>query len=88
MPIAFYKGQNITKQTLVIDECAFVNCVLKDCDLFYSGGDFELLGTRMENCRIHWRGAAQRTLQLLQVTGTIQPVAPQQPLQVDKSKMN
>jgi hypothetical protein len=64
MPIAKYEGKTLEKQAFVIEECCFMNCVLRECDLFYSGGDSEWMNTQMENCRWHFRGPALKTLQL------------------------
>ena len=41
-----YEGQNFHKKTFVIEECFFVNCVLRECAFFYSGGDFDWAGSR------------------------------------------
>lgn len=62
-----YKDKNISEQTFVLEETAFVDCTLKDCDLFYSGGDFEFVNLKLDNSRIHFRGGAKNT-QLLMVT--------------------
>jgi len=89
MPLTKYEGQKFTKGAFIIDECFYVNCVLTDCDLFYAGGNFEWVESRMEGCRWHWRGPALNTLQLLQALGALK--APQSPpLQAvaDHSKMN
>jgi hypothetical protein len=53
--ITKYEGQTLTKQSFVIEECCFMNCVLKECDLFYSGGDVEWMNSPLENCRWHFR---------------------------------
>lgn len=53
-----YEKATLTKATFVMEDCFFIDSVLKDCDLFYSGGDVEMVNTRMENCRWHFRGAA------------------------------
>jgi hypothetical protein len=69
-----YEGKTLTKAVFVVEECCFINCELKDCDLFYGGGDFELLNVKIDNCRWHFRGQALKTIQLQQTIGMLQPV--------------
>ena len=66
-----YEGQTFKRKTFVIEDCLFVNCVLHECDIFYSGGDFEWVNTSFENCSIHWRGAAGSTVRFLQTMGLL-----------------
>jgi hypothetical protein len=40
MPIAAYEGQTFTNKAFNLEECWFVNCVLKECVIFYSGGSY------------------------------------------------
>ena len=47
-----YKDKKISEQTFELEEVALHDCQLKDCDIFYSGGDFELVNTTMDNCRM------------------------------------
>jgi hypothetical protein len=69
------KDQKFAQRAFVLEDTVFVNCHLKQCDLFYSGGDVEWLNTNFENCRFHWRGAAKNTFGLLLM---LKIVAPQQ----------
>ena len=88
MPITKYEGQTFEKQSFVVEESFFVNCVLRDCDLFYSGGDFEWLNMRLENSRWHFRGPALKTMQLMQIQGMLkQPQTPPQ-FPASSSKLN
>lgn len=74
MPITKYENTTLTKQCYVIEECCFINCVLSECHLFYSGGDLETLNCRFENCHWHFRGAALKTMQTLQQIGILKPL--------------
>ena len=71
MPITKYEGKELTKAVFVMEDCYFANCVLTDCDLFYSGGDVEFENLKMDNCRWHFRGPAQKTFQILQNIGML-----------------
>ena len=64
-------GKKLSKQAFVLEETYFVNCVLRECDLFYSGGDCQWVNTTFENCYFHWLGAAKNTRKLLGVLGML-----------------
>ena len=66
-----YENKEFKNVTFVAEECFFVNCVLRECDLFYSGGDFEWVNANFQNCRWHFRGQALRTIQLGQLLGML-----------------
>ena len=76
-----HENKEYKNMTFVMEDCFFVNCVLRECDLFYSGGDVEWANLRFENCRWHFRGQAMRTIQLAQQIGMLKagtiPVPPQ-----------
>lgn len=74
-----YRNQTFQGKTFILDEVTFLECKLSDCDLYYSGGDFEWVNSHFENCRFHWRGAAKNTVALLQGMGAFQwPQTPPQ----------
>lgn len=81
-----YEGQKLEKVAFVAEESFFVNCVLTDCDLFYSGGDVEWVSTSFQNCRWHWQGAAGKTLNLMRLLGMLKPqeIPPQNPASSSK----
>jgi hypothetical protein len=66
-----YQDKNISDQTFELEEAVFINCSLKNCDLFYSGGDTEFVNLRIDGCRFHFRGAAKNTQQLFLTLGMI-----------------
>jgi hypothetical protein len=82
MAIQVYQDKALNGQSFILEECIFIDCQLKNCDFFFSGGDTEWTNTNFENCRFHWRGAAKSTFALLQNLGLIpqQPAAPKPPI--------
>jgi hypothetical protein len=76
--IKVYEDKALNDQSFILDDVVFIRCRLKNCDLFYSGGDYEWIETHFENCRFHWRGAAKSTFALLQGMGII-PLQPPMP---------
>ncbi len=63
-------------QHVVLDEGVFVNCTFKNCSLEYAGGDVYVQNCTGEGCQLVWRGAAQRTVILLQGLGLMVPPTP------------
>jgi len=66
-----YREKSISNESFVLDEVAFFNCVLKNCDLFYSGGEYQVVETKLDGCRIHFRGAAKNTQALFLTLGML-----------------
>jgi hypothetical protein len=71
MPIAVHEGDTIMASNFVVEEHIFINCKLKNCRLFYSGGAFEWVNTSFENCNWGFRGPARDTFQLLMTLGML-----------------
>jgi len=68
-----HEKESFESQHLVLDERVFIDCVFKNCSLEYSGGDVYVQNCCDENCQLVWRGAAQRTVILLQGLGLLVP---------------
>jgi hypothetical protein len=88
MTINRYEGKTFTKQSFVMDESFFINCVLSDCDLFYSGGDADWMNLTWENCRWHFRGPALKTMQLMQTVGMMTTPPPPTPCPANNLNVN
>jgi hypothetical protein len=68
-----YRDKTLCNQTIELEEVAFVNCQVRDCDVFYSGGDFDWQASNFVNCRFHFRGPAKNAVALLQSIGLLRP---------------
>jgi hypothetical protein len=66
-----YKNTTITKEAIVLEEVCLIDCTLKDCDVFYSGGDADYQNLKLDNTRFHFRGEAQKTVQTLASFGML-----------------
>lgn len=73
MSIKKYQNQSFINETFQLEECWFVNCVLKNCTIFFSGGSYEMEQTSFENCQYKFQNEAQRTCQLLGQIGALPP---------------
>jgi hypothetical protein len=87
--IKVYEDKILNDESFILDEVVFLRCRLKNCDLFYHGGDFEWTETSMENCRFHWRGPAKNSVALFQLLqGSNQPQLPPKPPTSTANKPN
>ena len=71
MPITVHENDTIMGSTFVVEEHIFINCKLKNCRLFYSGGAFEWVNTSFENCSWGFRDEAGNTLRLAMMLGMV-----------------
>lgn len=68
-----HENKVFESQHVILDDGVFVNCTFKNCSLEYSGGDVYVQNCQGEGCQLIWRGAAQRTVLLLQGLGLMVP---------------
>jgi len=68
-----YENETFEKRHVVLDDGVFISCTFKNCSLEYSGGDVHVQNVQAESCQLIWRGAAQRTVFLLQALGLVIP---------------
>jgi hypothetical protein len=68
-----FENQVFENQHVILDDGVYVNCKFKNCSLEYSGGDVYVQNCQGEGCQLVWRGAAQRTVLLLQGLGLMVP---------------
>ena len=86
MPITKYEGQTFKSRVFQLEECWFVNCVLRECTIFFAGGPYELANTTFDNCQWKFQGNAALTLGLLTQIGLIPP-GQKPPAQIQTPKM-
>lgn len=60
-------GQTFGKAKLALDNHVYKNCTIDDCDIYYSGGPFELLDTRVTNCRLILNQPAKHVYAAIQI---------------------
>jgi hypothetical protein len=71
MPITKYEGRAFTNQVFQVEECWFINCVLRECCLFYAGGSYLWENTTFENCQWKFQGPAAQTMNLIGLIGLL-----------------
>lgn len=60
-------GQNFSKAKLALDNHVYKNCQIDDCDLYYCGGQYELLDTHITNSRLILNHPAKGIYNALQI---------------------
>jgi hypothetical protein len=60
-------GQTFNKAKLALDNHVYKNCHIDDCDLYYSGGQYELLDTHITNSRLILNHPAKGIYNALQI---------------------
>lgn len=66
-----HEKETLEGKHVILDDGVFIDCTFKNCSLEYSGGDTYVQNCKGENSQLVWRGAAQRTVALLQGLGLI-----------------
>jgi hypothetical protein len=46
------EGQTFSKAQLSLDNHVYKNCAIDDCDIYFSGGQYELIDTHVTNSRL------------------------------------
>ena len=46
------EGQTFSKAQLSLDNHVYKNCAIDDCDVYFSGGQYELIDTHITNSRL------------------------------------
>jgi hypothetical protein len=46
------EGQTFSKAQLPLDNHVYKNCAIDDCDVYFSGGQYELIDTHITNSRL------------------------------------
>jgi hypothetical protein len=86
-PMKVHRDKSISNESFVLEEHVFINCTLKNCDLFYSGGDHEVVDLKLDVTRFHFRGEADKTIRLLRALGLLKE-APPQTMSISSQKPN
>jgi hypothetical protein len=60
-------GQTFSKAKLALDNHVYKNCNIDNCDLYYSGGQYELLDTHITNSRLILNHPAKGIYNALQI---------------------
>ncbi len=63
------ENEVLAGKSVVLDDKHFANCEYTNCTLVYSGGDFGMVNTKFQDCRVAFAGAAQRTANLIEILG-------------------
>jgi hypothetical protein len=75
-PMNRHENKVFENAHVILDDGVYVNCKFNNCSLEYSGGDVYVQNCQGEGCQLIWRGAAQRTVLLLQGLGLMVPSPP------------
>ena len=61
-----YTNQTFTTD-VTLDGNEYIDCEIKDCIVFFNGGTYVLVRTKLTNVRYGLRGAANQTLMFLRM---------------------
>ena len=65
------KDQTIEDAVLDLDDTCLINCVVRNCEIFYSGKHYAYRNTTFEKCRLTLLGRARWTRRFLQEFGQL-----------------
>ena len=66
-----FVDRTFRNETLVLDECEFIRCKLKNCKIIYRGDDYSFKETEFTDNHWIFEGRALRVTRLLQMIGMI-----------------
>ncbi len=88
MPMTKFEGVTLTNKVIVLEETWLVNCVLRECVIFYSGGPFDLVNATFDRCEWKFQGSAQLTFSLMSMIGLIPQPQTLGPMQSPTESVN
>jgi hypothetical protein len=65
--------QNFSKSKLCLDNHVYKNCQIDDCEIYYSGGQYELIDTHITNSRLILNHPAKGIYSAIQIFKTKSP---------------
>lgn len=64
------ENQTLENESVVMEDTILIKCVLKNCHIVYSGGDYEWKDVSLQGtCQFHFRDAAGRAQNLFRMLG-------------------
>jgi hypothetical protein len=61
------EGQTFSKAKLSLDNHVYKNCAIDDCDVYFSGGQYELIDTHITNSRLILNHPAKNMYSAIQI---------------------
>lgn len=71
--------QTFTKEIVVLDDHAFIDCTFDDCALIYAGGPCIMRRCKVFHCETSFIAAASNTMSVMLALGMMQPPAAEPP---------
>lgn len=67
------EGKTFAKEQLTLDNHVFKNCTMDECQIYYSGGPYELIDTHITNSRLILNQPARNIYSAIQIFKTKSP---------------
>ncbi|MGH7207017.1 MAG: hypothetical protein ACREI2_12505 [Nitrospiraceae bacterium] len=67
------EGKTFTKEQVTLDNHVFKNCTMDECQIYYSGGPYELIDTHITNSRLILNQPAKNIYSAIQIFKTKSP---------------